>query len=293
MSQHENGLKVIFDGDVSGLNSEVLIANLISTANILQEVNKNLKGPKLEIYIKPFAPGSFTIYYGLLFSSVASGLVGSLSRGGLEYLIHVITQLFKLKQFLKGKKPVEVIQEGNDIRIKNNYGNVLVLDHRVVDQYKNSGPINDSLNKMFRTLEEEEKIDSFQLFDQDDKELFRADRTDFPGMRTKNEMLLEDAKEKTINNAILVVYRIVFAEDRKWAFVFQDTIISAYITDHAFFEHLNDYRFGNGDCIEADLKILQKYDEIAKAYINIDYEVVKIHKIEPRKEQKKLEFHKD
>jgi len=293
MKNEKSGFKVVIDGDLTAISSDVLISNLMNTVNILQETNKNLRGPKLQIWIEPFAPGSFEIHYALLFSSVASGIAATLTKEAVSHLIRLTAQFFNLKKFLRGKVPAEIVQEGDNVRIKNNYGNVIIVDRKVIEQYKNSGPINDSVNKIFRTLEEEKEIDTFQLLSQDRKELFRAGRADFSGMHTHNEMLYEDTKEKVINKAILVVYRVVFAEDRKWAFVFQDTIISAYITDHEFFEHLNDFRFGNGDRLEADLKILQRFDDVAKAYINIEYEVIKIYSIKPREEQKKLDFRQD
>lgn len=293
MNKNQNEFKVVFDGEVELISTEVLVANLLHTTRILEEINKELKGPKIEITIKPFAPGSFEIIYAVIHVIGVTGLLTALTKGSLEYLkmlIDVVIDIYKLKKHLEGKPPIDCKQEGNKIKVKNNYGNIIIVDGRAYENYKNNVSINDSLNQTFRAIEQNENIQGFKLTDKENKELFLAERKDFEKMFSRNELLMVDVKEKIVKNAKLVLHKVVFKEGYKWAFIYEGNLISAYIKDEDFFKNLYRYKFGKGDCFDADLKIIQKYNEHYKAYINIDYEVIKVNKIKEGEEQKKLKF---
>lgn len=293
MNKDQNEFKVIFDGEVELISTEVLISNLLNTSQILQEVSKELKGPKIDISIRSFAPGSFEIAYAIAHATIISGILSALTKSNLEYLktiISIAVDIHKIKKHLGGEKPAECVQEGHMFKIKNNYGDIIIVDGRALNNYKNSTSINESLNKTFRSVDQHENIKGVKLTDKQNNELFKVERKDFKKMHSRNELIMEDVKEKIVKNSKLVLHKVVFERGYKWAFIYEGNLISAYIKDEVFYKNIDNYKFGSGDFFDADLKIIQKYDEHYKAYMNIDYEVIKVNDIKEKEHQKELVF---
>lgn len=293
MNKNQNEFKVIFDGEVELVSTDILISNLLSTTHILQELNKELKGPKIDISIRPFALGSFEIVYAVVHASIVSGLLSVLTKSHLEYLkslISIALDIFKIKKHLGGEKPAECIQEGNKVRIKNNFGTILIADGRALDYYKNNTSINEFLNRAFRSIEHQENIESMKVTDKENKELFNVERKDFKNMYAPNKLLEEGEKYKIIDDAKLVIFKIVWEPGYKWGFIYEGIRINAYIKDEDSFNKIKTNGFYEGDYFIAKLKITQRYDERVKTFINTDYEIEEIKDHIKAPKQKVLNF---
>jgi hypothetical protein len=113
---------VIFKGDIGYLDSDILISNLLTTTNIIQEINKELGGKEINISIKPFAPGSFEVLYAIAHVGVVSGLFNAIANtniDNLNFILKILGDILNIKKILSGKKPTSIVENGNKVTVSN------------------------------------------------------------------------------------------------------------------------------------------------------------------------------
>ena len=176
---------VIFRGDIEYIDSEILLANLLTTTEIIQEINKELEGKEIEIYIKPFAPGSFEISYILAHVGFVSGLFNVISGtniSGLKFILNIFRDILNLKKLLGGKKPQEIIQHENKVEIKSAQGNTITVIDKSLNIYMNNVHIESAINKGFKNLEKNEAITDYVIEEKDGKVLFDVNREQYKNL---------------------------------------------------------------------------------------------------------------
>jgi len=295
MGKDKNGFIVTFGGDIESVDSEILISNLLATTRILEEINNQLSSgkEKITISIKPFATGSFAILYHIAYVPFITGFVNYMIGGGASYakmVFDIFVDINKIKNFLEGKKPASVTHGDQHVEIKDNHGTINIYNLQAFDLYKNNPEINESLNKTFRGLQKTENISNYQLKDDENKEVFLADRKDFPKLSSPNEYIEENKHVKYDENAKLIIFKMVFAPGYKWTFIYQERKISAMITDEEFYKKTIHDSYKEGDYFEARLKITQVYDMKYKTFIDEDYEVTNIIRHVPTPKQQDLKY---
>jgi len=271
---------VIFKGELETIDSEILIANLLTTSQIIQEINKEIGGKEIEISIRTFAPGSFEIAYIIAHVTVISGLFGAIAVtdiSTLRMILDILGDIFKLKKLLIGKKPTRTYDVGgNKIKIENENGNIIIINNPSFKIYSQNPHINEAINKGFKNLEKNEEIVEYKITKKDGKDLFGAKREEFKNLYAPNEFIEESKKEIIKEKAKLSIFKIVFEKGYKWTFIYEGQKINALINDEDFYKKIDTYEFKDGDYFEATLKITQIFDSRYKTYINTDYEVTKI-----------------
>ena len=110
------------------------------------------------------------------------------------------------------------------------------------------------------------------------------------------EDLLKRTDEQTYKNQILFIKKPNLFPDKKkkwvWELLHQGRDIKAIIVDEAFMQKINNgLKVGQGDRLQADLKIFYKYDERFNTYLESKkYEVLNITKVIERTDESKFEF---
>jgi hypothetical protein len=127
------------------------------------------------------------------------------------------------------------------------------------------------------------------------KDLFEARRAEIKDLAESKPDLLADAAADNVRSHIertdLQVVKVVFDRTRKWDFVFRGFKIAAAITDSDFLDTVKaGEKFGDGDTIDADLKITELLDPGTNTWFNSSFEVVKVHSHRTRPAQKTFEF---
>lgn len=76
-----------------------------------------------------------------------------------------------------------------------------------------------------------------------------------------------------------------------WQFGWAGLRISAPITDESFFDKLasREYVFGQGDMLKVTLRVHQRWDDVARTYFNVGYEIVAVHGGAKGPEQSRLD----
>lgn len=285
--------KVIFKGDIEYIDSEILLANLLTTTEIIQEINKEIGGKEIEIFIKPFSASSFEIAYIFAHIGFVSGLFNAIAGtniSNLKLILETLKDVLNLKKFLGGKKASEIITHDNSVTIKNEQGQVINVQIKSLDIHQNNIHIDKAIIKGFKNLEKDEMITDYVIKKKDGKEIFKASKKEYKNLYSPNEYLGENKRENIIENANLVIFKIVFERGYKWSFIYEGQKINAFISDEEFYENLDKYNFHEGDYFEAVLKISQIFDSRYNTYINEDYEVMKIIKHHKMPRQQGMRF---
>ncbi len=296
MGKETGSFKITFGGEIETLNSDILIANLLSTTRIVQEINESISSGKeqINISIEPFARGSFIIGYTIVHLAFVSGFVNLIAAGGTSYvktIFDIFVDLHKIKNFLGGKKAQEVINQGTQVTIKDNHGTINFFGSTAFDLYKNNPVISENMNKSFRGLQKNEKIENLQLKDHEDKLALTIERKEFNKLYAPNEYIEESKRVKYDENANLIIFKIVWERGYKWAFIYHERRISALITDEEFYARIvQSDSFREGDYFEGRLKITQAFDFKINAFIDEDYAVTNIWKHVPAMHQQNIPY---
>lgn len=296
MAKDAGGFKVTFGGEIETLNSDILIANLLSTTRIVQEINEHISSgkEKINISIAPFSKGSFEVAYEIVHLAFITGLVNLIAGGGASYaknIFDIFVDLHKIKEFLGGKKAREVIAQGTQVKIIDNHGTINIYSLPAFDLYKNNPVVSENINKSFRGLQKNEKIESYQIKDHNDNKVLMIERGEFDKLYAPNEYIEENKRIKYEENAKLIIFKIVWERGYRWSFIYQERRISALITDEDFYSRIiSSDSFREGDYFEARLKITQAFDYRINAFVDEDYEVTNIWHHIPAMHQQNIPF---
>jgi hypothetical protein len=293
MEQNANDLlKIKFDGETHDINLLTFSKTLENLNTMIVEINKEKNritglDSKVEIRVKAISPGSFEVTIDIV-QYIVENLLTAENVAYFAGVVTVLTGLFELRQFLKGKKP-SVINEGdNKIEIKNNLGQIKVIENNTYHIYQTNTLVNESINDTYSTLTNDPKVTAFNLIDKTDRPIFHSDRSEFAEL---SEIVESKDEEKKINIELtsLNINKICFEKDYKWQFYYKGYKIQAAIKDEGFFKRINEgEQFSKGDSLEVELKIIKEFSNENNTYINKTYEVTKVLKHIPRPTQNRL-----
>ena len=288
-----NNFKIKFDGQTYQVDVQVLIASLIHTTTVIQELNKHIdSGKKIEIKVKTLEKGSFLIHIELLETALES-LKTIFTKENIivaSSLITGLVALIQLKKHLKGKSPKEVKKENSVTIIINSENNKLSIDSNIYQIYENNIVINDALSQNFDAIDQDPAISAFEITDDKENPYVRVERTDFRDLSQKTE-IIDENKKTIIENTCLNIVRLSFEEELKWDFYYRGNKISAKIADPNFQELIdNGESFAKGDVLEVELQINQIFENSVNTYINKSFQINRIIKHHYRNEQKKIKF---
>ena len=302
----KNEFEVVFQGKSHEIDAKIL-AETISNFNIIvNEINKELQPEyPLQLKVKTFDEGSFEILFALFAEpTVRDTVFAILQRDNIELagtVISVISDLLSIKKFLKGEKPAEIEHTiDNRTIIKNNSGDVKVINSKSGDIIFNNPVVNLTINNTFNSLNGEKDITGLKFVSELNEKQIEIPNNIFREISENrldsNEEIMQIDDEKRVvikKNEPLSIFKIVFDEKNKWQFLTKlGHKISAIIKDNHFFDSVkrNDIYFGFGDVMLVDLEITQEFNQIAKAYENKSYIITSIIDIRHNGKQGKFEL---
>jgi len=291
-----NDFKIKFDGQPHQVDANVLISSLIHTSTIIQEVNRYLNsGKKIEIKVKALEKGSFLCHIELVETTV-DALKNLLTKENIEIgaaIIGTLVGLIEIKKFLKGRKAKEVKQQGDETKIINKNGEVLIIENATFNIYEHSLVVNDALAQNFDALKNDPAITGFEITDKNEKPLVVVDKSEFEELSQKSEEI-EEGERKLIEAATVNIVRVSFEENLKWDFYYRGIKISAKIADPSFYELIDKGEaFAKGDVLEIELQINQRFEENVNTFVTKSYQVNRIIRHLARNEQQKINFKRE
>jgi hypothetical protein len=300
-----NEFHIVLEGKSHEVDALTLSETIVNFNTLILELNQELKPEyPIELKVKTFDEGSFDIFFALLADpNISSTLFNVLNKDNLEIastIISTLSDVFSIKQFLKGDKPKSIENTGdNQTKIENSKGEIKIINSKSGDIIFNNPTINITINNTFNTLKNETEIAGLSLITSSKDQNVNILKEEFKEMALGLKNIAEETTQiepnKTIlkNGMPLSIFKIVFDDKYKWQFVNNEgQKISATIKDKNFFEKVKkrELYFTNGDVIIANVEINQEYNEIAKAYENKSYSVIDITDINHQPNQSKLEI---
>ncbi|MGV4530489.1 hypothetical protein [Ornithobacterium rhinotracheale] len=254
--------KIVFDSDNHEVDVETLVGCLMHTSNIIQEVNRSLEtDKKIEIKIKALEKGSFEVHIELVEKLIAS----LFSSNSINYAAGIVTTvggLYHFAKFLAGNKPRKIENQGDNIKVENNKGDVTIIKGNVYNIYNENKAVRDNISKQFEVLKKNDDISGFK-FESKSTQTYISEE-EFAAVATKIEALDDRDKEPKVEikeDCKLYIVRASFSNDLKWDFIYNGDKISAKMNDENILSAIdNGEQFAKGDYMVADMEITLYYD---------------------------------
>jgi hypothetical protein len=285
--------KIKFDGQEHQVDVNVLINSLVHMNSIIQEVNKYLDGgKKIDVNVKALSKGSFLCHIDLV-ETTFDALKHIFTKENVEIGSEIVASLvgvISIQKFLKGKKPKEVVPQGDKTKIINENGNVFVIENLTYNIYENSPIVKDALAKNFEVLDSDSAITGFEITDKEERPYVVIEKEDFSGMSQRVEK--NELGDKTYTERAHVnILRPAFEGNLKWDLYYKGIKITAKMVDATFQTRIdNGEAFAKGDVLEIDLQFNQKFEPSVNTHITKSYQINKIYNHIKREEQKKFDF---
>lgn len=258
--------------------------------------------PGLEVGLKVGPPkeGSFEIQLFITGPQLLELAKSLFTLEGLRITTAVIggvSALLKLRKLLKGEPPKStdtVPTDRDSVIVQNSAGVSINVDRRILNVYLGSRPAKEALDKTFESLDADPEIDSFAVKDTGGKELFEVKHSELPAIKTAD--LLEPPPEERIvlDQETLHIVKPSFMSGLKWDFIFKGERISAYLKDKSFTNRIDDgERFGKGDRLVVELRIVQVWDRSLDTFVNRSYEILRVVKHESRPQHRQANLEDD
>ena len=279
-----------YKGDMEGIRADTLLSSLLGYVNLLNEVHKQLNIPKkLNIYVSNTEKGSFIVDLNLLLDTIdkLKSLFGSSLPFDVKDIVEVSAGLILLKAFLKKEKPKEVKEENDKVVIINIDNEKFTTNETVYRLAKEDELADEAIIQMAECIEKDEKIEGFEIEDNVGHTV-KVGREKLKYLIIPNPIFEEKTRIITKENVYITVLKLVFAENRKWEFIYEGNKISANIEDDDFIKNLDKYSFKRGTKLLCDLEILQVYSVRLDEFINREFNIKKVHKVVSPAESKRL-----
>lgn len=259
----------------------------------------------VKLRVGAFKEGSFLVEFLL----ETTWIDNMFNRDNINLLIGVIggfASLISIHKYLNGRKATTIKEKGDDIEIETDGETPITINKQVFNIYKENATVNKALRQNFELLEKDNEIEGVEILTREkkgskskSKRILEVVRDDFETLSKENPYLERTTTEEVHRNQTLFIKKPnLYPEKNRvwnWGFIHKGRDIKAKIVDNAFRNEINSgLRLGQGDRLEADLKIYYKWDERFRTFIESNrYEVVKVYNMIKRTEQTRLDFIRD
>jgi hypothetical protein len=284
-----------YNGEIDFIDINTLLTTQIHFVSIINEVQRNIF-PEIDLKINVEAPKKGSFIFQQIFEWTANSDI--FTKDKVEYLSNLggvvtsimgaVGSLYALYVFLKGKKAEKIEDEGNGkIKIKNNEGEILIVENVIFNLYTSNQSLNDAFRKQAEALENDINVEGVQIINQDKNEIIvDVKRDSFNDFTNNNEYLNSSIIEKPKPSIRLFIKKPdLFPKTDKvtWEFIYDGRNIRAIITDSSFIDKINNgLRVGQGDCMVVDLIIIAEYDKRFNTHIDKKYEIPNVISIEEK-----------
>ena len=256
------------EADTGEMDYRMIAYSILAFGDLVEIMsNTSWKDAKIETKIKSVSPtGSFEVVFAL--SNVIGITQTLLMPNTPDNIWDLLKDCIVAWKFLKGFPPINRKTEGNNVTIKNNYGNVNIFNQCVFNAATHS-KAGTSAEKVFKNPMERGNISEIAIETNNDNIIIpRKDRGCF-----KDISSISDKTEKPME-CILTIESVRFSEEKKWYFSHEKNKLYAAIEDKKFWEKIdNGEPFSKGDALNVDLCVTQGTKDGKPV---IEYKIVKV-----------------
>lgn len=286
-----------YEGDFTSLDALTVLHSQINFVTAIKEI-KDHKYPEIElnIKIKGIDKGSLEVDHIIEVATI-TGIFVLEHYQYIENVFKILSDIVKIKKFLKGQKAEESRIIGNDkieIHIK---GENVQISSDAFNIYQKSPVISNALNSTSRLIRDAQDVDYIKVTDKKNrKNVLKIEKEDLDALSEENPYLIARTDEQVVENQILFIKKPnLFPEKNKkwiWELIYQGRDIKATIVDDAFKDKINKgFKVGQGDRLKADLKIYYKYDERFNTYLESQkFDVLNVKNVIERTNETRFDF---
>ncbi len=271
------GFVIYFGGQPNEVDSYTFANALVAVADAFREINSQVNsGTALEVRLEALAAGSFKAQLKGLRKSLPSLLTGFGKNVVLPIFLSFLWDEWKGDDKITINTDEVIIERGQDR---------IIVPRAAYDAAKalpNKPAVRAHIAKAMTVVSADENVESFGIYrdlQSDSQPLILIPRADFDRVR-EIELADDPLRRHNDERATINVIKAVFqASNRKWEFVWNGVKISAPIEDAVFLADLLQRRYlmGNGDALDVDLRISQRWDSTSSVWLNDGYAVMKVY----------------
>ena len=292
----DEGFVLHFGGNPREVNTYTFANALLAFSDAYRELNDQIyHGEAIELRLEALGPGSFRAKV----KGLRKGLKNLLGSATTHVLIPVLV-MFLYDNYVD---PDEINVTTTDDQVIIERGADRIIVSRKIYELSRSLPRPERLRQKFgkavEAVEDDDNVQSIGVVraPDDDTPIIDIPREEFSRIRELSEVQQLTSTERVkLEGATLSIIKAVFSDQRrKWDFVWNGVKISAFIDDETFVADLmrRKYTVGNGDAIDCILEIDQKWDEMARVWLNVSYSVGTVNRYIPAPDNPDLFEHED
>jgi len=279
--------KVKFAGSNS-IDAELFARTINNTIELVKASAKAINPDSfLRLEIKANKEGSFetiidaVVKYGNPCLFIGANLAKEIVNGYLSFL--------QIKQLLGNTNPQNIIQEGSYTTITNHQNTSTTVKTEIYNQYICNGNIEHIIINQSNDLKNSSRP---MIIETQDKNIIFTEE-DYKNMsKPKEEVTTDKLGQKnsnTIKECELLIKKADLRGFSKWEVFFLDKIIPIKIDDKDFLQQIRDgkIKISGGSRLVCDLNIQSEIDDEYNV-TNVEYTVLKVHRIKDDDEQLNL-----
>jgi len=246
----------------SEIDVKTLSQILSSTVDIIEEMVKNEPDAYVNLKITKFSTGSFDIDFQAVAEQVVTMMADpkSLASG----LVAGVIGAFKIAKHIKGEKPKEIINNGDNSEIINAEGEAITVLTKTSDSYFCNNHIESQVIHIVNIVSQETDRPGFKINGPDGNMVVEFKKEDFQSIKPIVNEIVEEGKQIFANTvaANLIIRKPDLTGDSKWGFVFEKNI-EATIEDKEWLKkiRLEKFKFGPNMRLPVMLRLEVDLDE--------------------------------
>jgi hypothetical protein len=282
-----NELILHFGGRGSGVAAATLANTLLATTQALKEITKQIAPEiEIEITVEAFGPGSFRARIVSQFRDKGTLFVRSASHAIITGIMATIFYESAIKKYVNPDQPINVEVTDKMVVVQRGAERIIVprVTWEATQNLKKPADVDKQVAHVFGSLHADPAVTEFGVVGamEDRVPLGAIPRAVFESIAAGSRSPDDGPKRYRDEDVSLVVTKIILEKSkRKWEFIWSGIRISAPINDPDFYPKMaaREYVFGQGDVISVRLRFHQKWDDSAQTYINVAYEILKVHDV--------------
>ncbi len=296
MSENSAKFSLKFGGEENEINASTYGIILINTVALLEEANKELGvNAHLDIKVKSERKGSYLVDLSIEPAAVIGMVAPLINKENIDTvknfaskIISTATAGYELWKKIKGEKPKEVTEKGENVIIITGDNNSVTVDKSVSNLVLNNKRGQDALANTFSALSKDNNVENFSVLDDKNETLFLVEKKEFQELSKKVD-IIQPEKQTLIETTELYITRQSFEQNKKSDFLYKGFQIAAWITDKSFWKDVdNGEAFAKGDILFAELDIEQEFNKTFNTYENKGYSISRVIQHIPRQKQQLL-----
>ena len=266
-------LVTVLESEDNTAGVPAVVSTMQAVYTLIEEIHLLVgREEKLNVYAKPFQPGSLEIPIEL--AAIAAALWQG--QGLVDWILIIAKQYLNLKKLLGGQK-YQITGDNNIVFAE---GNTINVYHQTAELLRPHNAANRQFQEAFRRVSADPKIDGFRLnHTETGDRLIELRREQFHAFNIPKGIIEEGPSREFVRERIrLRIRSAAFDEKLHWRFAYDGKLISAAISDEAFLKRvMSGEKFASGDTLVADVLVRQRWDVLSNGFIDDEYEVVHVH----------------